>query len=301
MEDYSFAEVLLRRKISVIVACYKDAQAIEEIYQRLKQLFLEIKYDWELIVVDDASPDNSSEIIQKLSEDRRVVGIRHTRNFGSQAAFLSGLTMVTGDAFVFMDGDLQDPPEVIGDFIKKWEDGYDVVYGIRAKREGPLYFFFQKIFYLLFSKMSSFHIPLEVGDFALMDIRMKDVIDKFSEKNIFLRTIRSYIGLKQGEVKYFRPKRKYGKSTNSVFKYLSWAMLAFMSIPYNAFKFFFVVTMIVVLILLPFSLMTALLLFFNGIGVLLIGIFVRFILMEVKNRPLYIQEYFIKNGKISKL
>ncbi len=132
----AFKNTKLNAKISAIIACYKDGQAIPMMYERLVKMFNETKLRYEIIFVNDCSPDNSEEVIAQIAaKDNNVIGITHSRNFGSQSAFLSGMEISTGDAVVLMDGDLQDPPEIIPAFYEKWLQGWDVVYGKRVKRE----------------------------------------------------------------------------------------------------------------------------------------------------------------------
>ncbi len=126
--------------VSAIIACYKDNQAIPIMYQRLKETFTKLNIDYEIIFVNDGSPDDSEDVIRRLSQnDRHVVGITHSRNFGSQAAFVSGMQIATKNACVLLDGDLQDPPELIERFVEQWKAGYEVVYGRRVKREASLF------------------------------------------------------------------------------------------------------------------------------------------------------------------
>src|SRR3989337_759847 len=130
---------LKKKKISAIIACYDDEKAIPIMYERLKKTFRKIGVSYEIIFVNDGSPDNSEVVLARICErDKRVIGVNHSRNFSSQMAFTSGMDIATGDAVVLLDGDLQDPPEIIEKFCKKWLEGYDVVYGVRAKREAPL-------------------------------------------------------------------------------------------------------------------------------------------------------------------
>ena len=136
------------KKISAIIACYKDAQAIPEMYQRLTSVLTKIKYDYEIIFVNDGSPDNSEIVLDKIcNEDKKVTAIFHSRNFGTDNAFSSGMVQSKGDAVVLLDGDLQDPPELIPDLISKWEEGYEEAYGEKKEREGPkiMNFFYKRI------------------------------------------------------------------------------------------------------------------------------------------------------------
>ena len=161
--------------VSAVIACYNDAEAIPIMYERLRATFEKLAIDYEIIFVNDNSPDDTEEVIRRISAtDRRVIGISHSRNFGSQAAFRSGMEIATKNACVLLDGDLQDPPELIEQFVERWREGNDVVYGRRVKREAP--FFMQRrlssAFYRLFDRFSYIAIPHDAGDFSLMDRRV---------------------------------------------------------------------------------------------------------------------------------
>src|SRR5208337_1505728 len=140
-------------------------------YERLKSVCAKIGVDYEIIFVNDCSPDSADEVLAELaSRDPHVVVVRHTRNFGSQSAFTSGMRISTGDAVILLDGDLQDPPEMIEPFYNKWCEGFDVVYGIRVKREATLFLRISyRLFYRLFRAASYVPIPVDAGDFSLMD------------------------------------------------------------------------------------------------------------------------------------
>ena len=160
--------------VSAIIACYKDGRAIPVMYDRLKKTFTKLNIDHEIIFVNDGSPDDTEEVIRGISRnDRRVHGISHSRNFGSQAAFRSGMEISTKNSCVLLDGDLQDPPELIETMVAKWREGFDVVYGRRVKREATfLMQFAYKAFYRVFDYFSYVRIPHDAGDFSLMDRRV---------------------------------------------------------------------------------------------------------------------------------
>ena len=164
--------------VSAIIACYKDNLAIPIMYERLKATFTKVNIDFEIIFVNDCSPDDTEEVIRGISRnDRRVLGISHSRNFGSQSAFRSGMEIASKNACVLLDGDLQDPPELIEQFVKHWREGYDVVYGRRVKREASLFMqFAYKAFYRVFDYFSYIRIPHDAGDFSLMDRRVVQAI-----------------------------------------------------------------------------------------------------------------------------
>lgn len=182
------------KKISAIIACYKDEQAIPIMHARLTDVFTKIKVDYEIIFVNDGSPDNTEELLRNLTKkDEHVIAVNHSRNFSSQMAFTSGMDIATGDAVVLLDGDLQDPPELIEAFYAKWLEGFDVVYGIRAKREAPLSIQIScKLFYKIFHKLSYVRMPLDVGDFSLIDRKVVDVLKRFPERDRFLRGLRAW-------------------------------------------------------------------------------------------------------------
>lgn len=300
-----------KKIISAIIACYRDAQAIPIMHQRLVDIFKKIKLDYEIIFVNDGSPDNTEEVLKKLTEkNEKVIGINHSRNFSSQMAFTSGMDIAKGDALVFLDGDLQDPPEVIEKFYEKWLEGYDVVYGIRIKREAPLWMQLSyKLFYRLFNKMSYITIPLDAGDFSLIDKKVVNILKQFPERDRFLRGLRAWVGFKQIGVPYIRPERMFGKTTNNLFKNFNWATKGIFSFSYfplqlitllSLMVFFIALIAIVIQIVLrlllpstPQGTTTILItvLFIGAIqllGISILGQYIGKIFEEVKQRPKYI-------------
>lgn len=307
------------KKVSAIIACYKDAQAIPIMYERLTKVFKKIGVDYEIIFVNDGSPDNTEEILEKLiKKDRHVIGINHSRNFGSQMAFTSGMEIAKSDAAILLDGDLQDPPELIEKFYQKWLEGYDVVYGVRAKRETPLYMAIcYKLFYRIFHKMSYIKIPLDAGDFSLIDNKVVQVLKTFPERDRFLRGLRAWVGFKQTGIPYVRPERMFGKTTNNLLKNINWAtkgILSFSYVPLQiitmvAFVVFFIALIaIIIQIILRFILpntpqgATTILisvLFIGAIqllGISVLGEYIGKIFEEVKQRPKYIVKDIIRNS-----
>lgn len=300
-----------KTKISVVIACYMDAQAMPIMHERLVKVFQKINTDYEIIFVNDGSPDNSEEVLQQLVlRNKKVIGINHSRNFNSQSSFQSGIDIATGDAVVLMDGDLQDPPELIEKFYKKWQEGYDVVYGVRKKREGPILMeILAKLFYRIFRKLSFINIPLDAGEFSLMDKKVVEAIRKVTERNKFIRGIRAWVGFKQTGVTYVRPKRMFGRSTNNIVKNVDWAIRGILNFSYTPlriitffsfFLFVFSVLSLLVLIIIflvnrSFNLNTPFILFsvlFIGslqlLCISIIGEYIGKIFEEVKQRPHYI-------------
>ena len=194
-------------------------------YRRLTDTFQKLDVDYEIIFVNDGSPDNCADRILEISAtDPHVLGITHSRNFGSQMAFRSGMEMSVMQACVLLDGDLQDPPELIEQFYHRWTDGYDVVYGRRVKRDMPFVWgVLYKAFYRIFAMLSYVEIPHDAGDFSLIDRRVVSWLLRCPERDLFLRGLRAYIGFRQTGVDYVRPKRMFGESTNNLLKNLEWA------------------------------------------------------------------------------
>jgi dolichol-phosphate mannosyltransferase len=301
-------------KLSAVIACYRDAQAVPIMYKRLVDTFEGIGVDYEIIFVNDASPDNAAAVLADIAgKDKKVVVVNHTRNFGSQNAFTSGMRIATGDAVALLDGDLQDPPELIADFYKKWKEGYQVVYGIRVKREAPVLMAgAYKAFYRLFRATSYVPIPVDAGDFSLLDRRVVTVLNNLPENNRFIRGLRAWAGFRQTGVPYMRPERMFGRTTNSWLNNLRWARKAIFSFSYWPLEFITglaiftviaaaiaAVAVVVVRIIDPSSVQNGLttvivvVLFFGGIQLLclsIIGSYLEHIYDEVKRRPPYVVE-----------
>lgn len=311
-----------KHSVTAIVACYKDNQAIPVMHERLAAVFQKLKIEYEIIFVNDNSPDDSEEVIRSLSrQDRRVVGISHSRNFGSQSAFRSGMEIATKNACVLLDGDLQDPPELIEQFVEQWRAGFDVVYGRRVKREAPLHMqMAYKLFYRLFDKFSYLTIPHDAGDFSLMDKRVVGCLLQFPERDLFLRGIRAFVGFKQTGVDYVRPERMFGHTTNNFARNIGWAkkgLLSFSNTPLSMLSYFGTILLAATILLsavqvaahllfpllAPRGVTTVLLsvLFFGSINLFalgLIGEYIAKIFEEVKQRPHFIRRSIIRDGEI---
>ena len=220
-----------RARLSAVIAFYKDAQAIPLMDQRLTDVFSSLAVDYEIIFVNDGSPDDTDAVLKALTAaDSHVLAIEHSRNFGSQSAFVSGMQLATGDAVILLDGDLQDPPEVIPAFYEKWRQGNDVVYGCRGKREGSaLLAVLCNVFYRIFRRVSEVPMPLDAGDFSLMDRKVVRELLALPETDQFLRGLRTWVGFTQTGVDYVRPERAFGRSTHSWLKNIWWAKKAIFS------------------------------------------------------------------------
>ena len=221
-------------KLSAIIACYLDGQAIPIMASRLAATFEKIGCDYEMIFVNDGSPDDSQSVLEDLAAaNPRLKAITHSRNFGSQNAFTSGMARASGDAVILLDGDLQDPPELIEEFVRRWREGFDVVYGVRTRREMPwqqemLY----KAFYRLFQRVAYIRVPTDAGDFSLIDRRVVDVLNRLPERDRFVRGLRAWTGFRQTGVAYVRPERMFGRSTNNLLGNLRWARKGIFSFSY---------------------------------------------------------------------
>ncbi|WP_372826158.1 NAD-dependent epimerase/dehydratase family protein [Polaromonas sp.] len=310
-----------QRSISAIVACYKDAEAIPIMYRRLTDTFRKLGIDYEIIFVNDGSPDGCEQVICEISAtDPHVMGISHSRNFGSQMAFRSGMELSTKDAVVLLDGDLQDPPELIEQMYAQWKAGYNVVYGRRVRREmawhwGLMY----KAFYRVFAAFSYVDIPLDAGDFSLMDRRVVGWLLKCPERDLFVRGLRAYVGFKQTGVDYVRPERMFGRSTNSLLKNVDWAkrgifsfsntpltMLTTAGVVLLALSTFAAIIVGLLRLLFPeiaprgaTTLLIVVLMFgsLNLFAIGLVGEYVAKIMVEVKGRPRLIRSALIRHGK----
>jgi dolichol-phosphate mannosyltransferase len=200
--------------IGVVVPVLNEREGLAPLYQRLAAAAAAWGEPWELLFVDDGSTDGTFEEIERLHGlDPRVKRISFSRNFGHQTAVTAGMQYAGGDAVVILDADLQDPPEVVARFIEKWREGYQVVYGIRTQRkEGWLKRAAYFTFYRLLSKLSSVKIPLDSGDFCLMDRTVVDALIAMPERNRFVRGLRSWVGYRQVGVPYEREARFTGKA-----------------------------------------------------------------------------------------
>lgn len=300
--------MLTERSVSVVVACYRDEGSVHELLRRLETAMEQITPNWEVIYVNDASPDNAEGLLLELAAHTpRLTVISHARNFGAQVAFNTGLTQATGDAVVIMDGDLQDPPELIADFVKAWLEGHEVVYGIRAKRnEGIVRNIGYKLFYKMFRKISYIPIPVDAGEFSLMDRVVVDVILACPERDRLIRGLRAYAGFRQTGIAFDRPQRYAGESTQSLLDYLMWVYKSFTSFSLVPLRLITVTAFAVVLVLIIILIMTfvtylmgyesprgymTLVTLILGLGAItmlslgVIGEYIARLFLEIKNRP----------------
>jgi len=293
-----------------VIACYKDAQAIPLMYERLSVVFSALGVEHEIIFVNDGSPDDTALVLKAVTaRDDRVLAIEHSRNFGSQNAFVSGMELATGDAVVLLDGDLQDPPEVIPALYEKWRQGNDVVYGRRAAREGSAVMSLAaKAFYRVFRRLSEVPVPLDAGDFSLIDRRVVDELLRLPETDQFLRGLRAWVGFKQTGVDYVRPERAFGRSTHSRLKNLWWAKKAIFSfsfLPVEALSYLGLamtglsVLALVYAVVRGLGLVAPLVAFFGSLNLLAVGVVGEYLVRafeEVKRRPKFIRKAVWQGG-----
>jgi polyisoprenyl-phosphate glycosyltransferase len=297
--------------IGLVVPCYNEEAVLDRLFKRLDQLRNTSGFGINIVFVNDGSTDRTKEMLQRICEEHRDVSCIHfSRNFGHQAAVSAGLNYVKGDAAVVLDADLQDPPEVIPSMVDKWREGYDVVYGVRRKRkEGALLKAAYFLFYRMMKKMVSYNVPLDAGDFALVDRRVIDAINQLPEKTRFVRGLRGWVGYKQIGLPYERASRQAGDSKYSFVKLCKLAMdgiIAYSTVPLRIGIWIGIVSAVTGLLYFPFVVyskyvmawsppgwasLAGIILFLGGAQLLVLGVigeYIGRIFDEVKARPTYI-------------
>lgn len=297
---------------SIIAPIYNERENLPELHRRVKEVMDSTRESWELILVDDGSTDSSTDIIRALAEkDKHIRPVIFARNFGHQVAVTAGLDYSRGDAVVIIDADLQDPPELILEMAKKWKDGYEVVYAVRAEREGESFFklWTASLFYRLIYRITDVKIPLDTGDFRLMDRKVVNVMNNMRERHRFLRGMSAWVGFKQIGVEYKRAARKAGETKypfRKMFRLAINAITSFSYFPLQVATFFGFASAGVAIIAIPvvaalrlagshsFEGQTTTLisvLFLGGVQLICVGILGEYIgrlYDEAKGRPLYI-------------
>lgn len=308
-----------KKILSVVTPVYNEEENIDEFYSRVLKATQDLNLELEIIYINDGSHDNTIEIINRQSEkDNRIAVLDLSRNFGKEIALTAGLDYASGDAVIVIDSDLQDPPEVIPELVKKWRDGNDVVNARRIKRkgEGFLKKITSYIYYRLLFFISDIKIPMDTGDFRLLNRNALDAISQLREKHRYMKGLFAWVGFKQQEIQYEREARYKGKTKWSFFGLFNLAfdgLTSFSILPLRLastvgflsalFGFFYGVMIIIKKIffhepVVGFTSLVVLVTFFGGIQLLSIGIigeYIGRIFNETKNRPLYI----VKNIKES--
>ena len=313
--EHSLYSIKTDKKISAVVVCYHDELNVRALYHRLTTVLQSVAPDYEIIFVNDASPDNAEAVLRELaSQNPRLTIINHARNFGGQIAFTSGMAQAIGDAVVLMDGDLQDPPELIPELIKKWQEGHQVVYGVRRQREasmGKIKQWLYHAFYVVFGRLAYMKVPADAGDFSLMDRVVVDHVNAMPERDRFIRGLRAWVGYKSTGISYVRPERYDGGpsvSTRGLLSAFRWARKAIFSFSYKPLEWitylalvamglafvgiiYYTTTFFITDAPRGFSTIVMLVLFFAAIQLLtvsIIGEYIGRIFEEVKHRPHYI-------------
>ena len=302
----------MRKKVSIIIPFYNEKQNLPIIFSEVHKLLkVEINYDFEIILMDNNSNDGSNLIAKnEIKKFGNAKYFKLSRNFGYQANIKAGFDNCTGDAAVQLDADGQDDPKIISDFLRQWEKGYEVVYGIRDKREENfLLTAIRNLFYFFIKNFSESNIPSKAGDFRLIDRKIINYLKEFDERSLYIRGLISFIGFKQIGLKYKRRKRISGSSKLSLLKYINISTTAITSFTKTPLLLIFLIGIIVFLLSIfliiiyfylflkgeipvtGFTTLILIQLFFFGLLILLVGIvsiYVGYILEEVKKRPNYI-------------
>lgn len=302
------------KKISVVIPMYYEEEVAEECYNRMKKVLTDIQgYEHEIIFVNDGSKDRTLEILENIAQkDENAKIISFSRNFGHQCAVTAGIKHVTGDAVVIIDADLQDPPELIPEMLKLWEEGNEVIYGKRKSREGESKFklLTASMFYKTLNALSDVEIPKDTGDFRLVDRKVVDVINSLPEHNKFLRGLFSWVGFKQTPYEYERKERFAGETKYPLKKMLKLAsdgIIGFSTKPLKLVGTLGIITIIISIVLLIYSIISYIfslnnltpgwtsimvaVTFFSGVQLLSIWIISEYIgriYDEAKSRPQYI-------------
>ena len=300
--------------LSVVVPVYNEVDNLDTLYSTLTDTLENASISFELILVDDGSSDGSDEIIKKLSQsDPRVRYARFSRNFGHEAASTCGFRMVRGKAAVLMDADMQDPPEVILEMLQKWREGYQIVHARRLSREGETFLkkFTSRLFYRVINFFSDTNIPVDVGDFRLVDREVVSFFNSFTERNRFVRGLFAWLGYKQTCVDYARHSRKGGETKYNLPKLIFLSMDAIfgfslaplricilMGLLVIVFSFFMAANiafqrLFLNLAIPGYALLTTGMFFLGGVQLTFLGVlgeYIGKIYKEVQGRPLYIVE-----------
>lgn len=299
-------------RYSIVAPCYNEEGNIHELYRRINEVMERTGEPWELVLINDGSRDRTPELMRELHQlDPRVHYIDFARNFGHQLAVTAGMDYAQGEAIILIDSDLQDPPELILEMIQKWKEGYKVVYAIRSERKGETWFklFTAKLFYRLIYRITDVRIPLDTGDFRLMDRQVVDTMKRMRERHRFIRGMTSWVGFKQTGVYYVRQERFAGETNyplRKMLKFASDAITGFSYLPLQLATYLgFIVAalsglgMLAVIIARLFgthaffgqATTLVMVLFLGGIQLICLGIIGEYlgrIYDEVKARPLYV-------------
>jgi dolichol-phosphate mannosyltransferase len=222
-------------RYSIVAPCYNEEGNLYELHRRIKEVMDQTGEPWELVLINDGSADRTRDLMRELHAlDPRVHYIDFARNFGHQVAVTAGMDYAQGEAIILIDADLQDPPELILEMIQKWREGYKVVYAVRSERKGETWFklFTAKLFYRLIYRITDVNIPMDTGDFRLMDRQVVDTMKQMRERHRFIRGMTSWVGFSQTGVYYVREERFAGETSYPLRKMLKFASDAITSFSY---------------------------------------------------------------------
>ena len=297
---------------SIVAPIYNELDNLPELYRRVKEVMDSMHKPWELILVDDGSSDGSTEVIRELAKkDDHIRPVIFARNFGHQIAITAGWDYARGDAVVIIDADLQDPPELIREMGEKWQEGYEVVFAIRAEREGESWFklWTASLFYRIIYRITDVKIPLDTGDFRLMDRKVVDVLKQMRERHRFPRGMSAWVGFKQVGIEYKRAARIAGETKypfRKMFRLAINAVTSFSYFPLQVATFFGFISAGIAILAIPvvaymritgsqafFGQASTLIavLFLGGVQLISLGVLGEYIgrlYDEAKGRPLYI-------------
>ncbi len=305
------------KKISIIIPAYNEEESLPHLYERLENLMSSMEhYAFEILFVNDGSKDNTINLIKEYREkDNRICYVDFSRNFGKEIAMIAGLDYATGDCVIFMDADLQDPPELIPELVKYWEEGYDDVYAKRNSRKGETWLkkFTSKMYYRVLQHLTNVPIQEDTGDFRLLDKRCVNALRKMRESQRNSKSMFSWIGYNKKEVLYDRDPRIAGRTKWNYKKLVDLAIdgiTSFTTSPLRISTYISIPTFVVLFVyfvyviakcmvtntmIQAYQAIILLILFFSGVQILLFGIIGEYlgrIFNESKNRPLYlVNEY----------
>lgn len=303
--------------ISIVIPVYNSADIFPELYRRLSATLSGLNMRYEIIAVTDGCRDNSADIIAEFCrKDNRLRLLEFTRNFGHQMAVTAGLQHACGDMVITMDDDLEDPPEILPDFVKKAQEGYDIVYGVRENRKVSLFLCLAySVFYRLIRKISGIDMPYDAGDFSLIKRSVVNKLNQMPETNRYIRGMRAWLGFSQTGIKYERGKRLKGSSGYSLPKYVRFALDGIFSFSYKPLQYVSILGFVIAILSFIYGLrflvmkltgrihtiqgwttLMLTVLFIGGIQLISIGVigeYIARIFDEVKKRPKYIIKRYV--------
>lgn len=314
-------------EISLIIPMYNEEDNIETLFKRVIDTLEKLKLTYEIICVNDGSKDRTLEILINYHQTNQAIKVVNlSRNFGKDIALTAGIDCAHGNAVIPIDADLQDPPELIGEMIQKWQEGYDIVYATRESRQGETWFkrFTANIFYILLDKITKVHIPKNTGDFRLLDRQVVEAIKRLPERTRFMKGIFAWVGFKSTSIVFERQPRLQGNTKWNYWKLWNFALdgiTSFSVLPLKVWTYMGLVISIISLVYASFlvirtiffgidvpgyaSLMVTIL-FLGGIQLITLGIIGEYlgrVYEEIKGRPLYLVRdlYGFENQKLSNL